>query len=156
MNQDLELKMQAWLDGELPPSEATLLSQALASNVEAQQLLSELKAVKTAMASNELEVKVPETREFYWSQIHRRIAHEEARQAVAPARKSFILRWRKVLFPLAGVVAALAVVLVTNKPNVPNYDLVQTTYTSSEIESMTFQDHASGMTVVWLQQRNGS
>ena len=54
MNQEFKLKMQAWLDGELPSAEAASLSQAIASNFQAQQMLAAAQDVAPAQPCVEM------------------------------------------------------------------------------------------------------
>jgi len=148
-----ELKLQAWLDGELPQQEAALFHEELASRPEDQKQAAELNAVKSVLVpANEVVVKVPETREFYWSQIQRRIQHEESKPAMVS--ESFIARWRRFLFPLAGVAGATAILLLSARQFVPTAAFDESTDLSSEMESMTFHDFSAGMTVVWLQEKD--
>ena len=74
MKHELELKLQAHLDGELTGREATEIAALLEHDREAAALFGELRNIKTALTGNELEIKLPETREFYWSKIEREIA----------------------------------------------------------------------------------
>src|SRR4051812_42266364 len=101
MNQDLELTIQALLDGELSSREAGQLERLLATDAEARALCAELKMTKTVLAGNEPELKLPETREFYWSKIQRQIEHAEVAEPVA--RTPFWLTWRRYFAPLGGV-----------------------------------------------------
>ncbi len=149
MNHNLEIKLQAWLDGELPSDEAQRFSQVLASDPEAQQLAAELKGVKAAVKGNELEVKVPATREFYWSQIERQIRRETPR----PAPSFFAMlaaQWRRFLVPVAGAAAGVALLAISVKQSLPSPAFVETTDTANEMEALTFHDQSAGMTVVWL------
>ena len=71
MNQDRELQIQAFVDGELSARQARKVEEWLATDAEAQALLRELQATKAALAQNEPQLTLPETREFYWSKIQR-------------------------------------------------------------------------------------
>ena len=79
MKHDLELKLQAWLDGELPEREARRMGQWIARDPAAGALAAELRQVKQALPGNETAKAVPDTRQFYWSQIERRIQREAQR-----------------------------------------------------------------------------
>lgn len=149
MNHNLELKLQAWLDGELPSDEAQRFSQVVASDPEAQQLVAELKGVNAAMKGNELELKVPAAREFYWSQIERQIRREAPKPAPSFFEK-LVAQWRRFLVPVAGAAAGLALLAVSVRQSVPSPAFVETTDTSNEMEAVTFHDQSAGMTVVWL------
>jgi anti-sigma factor RsiW len=48
MKHDLELKLQAWLDGELPAAEAEQMRRRAATDLEAARLTAELQNIKAA------------------------------------------------------------------------------------------------------------
>src|SRR3954463_15704511 len=103
MNSDTQLKVQAYLDNELSPGEARKLAAMLSSDREAQELYAELRATKEAVRGNEPELKLDDSREFYWSQLQRRIASAE--REPAPRTSPLWVRW---FAPLAGTAALLA------------------------------------------------
>src|SRR3954467_4785574 len=109
MDFDAQLKLQAYLDGELPEAEARDVAKWLAKDQEAVLLLGELRNTRQAMASLEAGVRVPESREFFWSKIEREIGRLEQPQRVEQKRP-FIFRLQRFLVPLSGALA-LAVVL---------------------------------------------
>src|SRR5213076_384379 len=100
MNRESELKLQAYLDGELSDRQAGKVASWLAADTEAQGIFAELQMTKTDVAGCELEVKLPEGAGFYWSKIQREIERSEQTQArpVPP----FWMAWRRLLAPLAG------------------------------------------------------
>src|SRR5437588_5828731 len=101
MNLESELELQSYLDGELSDRQARNIAERVAGDDQARLLLAELKMTKAALAEGELEIHVPETREFYWSKIQREIERAETAQ---PAPKTGVLvAWRRILAPLAGV-----------------------------------------------------
>jgi len=73
MNEEFQLKLQAYLDGELSKKETREVETWLASDKEAQLLLAELKTTNRALSIFEQELKLPESREFFWSKIQREI-----------------------------------------------------------------------------------
>ena len=73
MNEELALKLQAFLDGELPEDEAREVSSLLARDADAAALHRELKNTRAAVVNFERPIQVPETREFYWSKISKEI-----------------------------------------------------------------------------------
>lgn len=158
MNHDFELKLQAWLDGEMSSDEAASFKKTMQSDPQAQDLLGELTAIKTAMTGNELSVKVPETREFYWSKIEREITREIP--ATAHARSSFLstlfAQWQRLLVPLAGTVAIVTLLVFSVKQSPKTSLFSEITFTSSDMETVTFHDQSSKMTVVWLQPKDNS
>jgi anti-sigma factor RsiW len=147
MNHNLELKLQAWLDGELSAPEARRIGQEIAGDAEASRLAAELQAVKSALAGNEMAVPVPETREFYWSKIERQIQRETRRpRPVQSPRQS---AWRRWLSPLAGFAGLACMLLLAVKPFAPPaFDEISST--GEGMEAVTFHDQSAGMTVVWL------
>ena len=70
------LKLQAYLDGELPESEARGLVDWLAADPEAAALLAELDSTRGALREFDEQIKLPESRDFYWSKIQRAISRE--------------------------------------------------------------------------------
>src|SRR5918999_622472 len=102
MKQELILKYQAYLDGELPDWEARAIAEAIAADSEAQALVAELRQTKTMLAGNEPQPTLPETREFYWSKIQRQIERLE-REPVAEHAGSLLGAWRRFVAPLAGL-----------------------------------------------------
>src|SRR6185503_20374959 len=102
MKRDLALKYQAFVDGELSEREARSVAEAIARDPEAQALVAELRATRTALAGNEPEVSLPETPEFYWSKIEREIRRCDANPSAGRWAAVFA-GWRRFLAPLAGV-----------------------------------------------------
>src|SRR5438552_2301037 len=105
MNQDLHLKLQAYFDGELPQNEARKLADLLAHDAAARALLAELENTRSALAGFEGEIKLPESREFYWSKIQREIGRREE-QGRTGSPLSLFAAWRRFFLP-AGALAAL-------------------------------------------------
>jgi len=147
MNHNLELKLQAWLDGELSEPEARRISREIAGDAEADRLVTDLRALKSALAGNETAMTVPETREFYWSKIERQIQSEARNpRTVQAPRQTAWLRW---LSPLAGFAALACMMLLAIRPFAPPaFDEISST--GEGMEAVTFHDQSAGMTVVWL------
>jgi hypothetical protein len=147
MNQNLELKLQAWLDGELSAPEARRISEEIAGDAEAGRLVTELKSIKTTLAGNEMPLTVPETRDFYWSKIERGIQRQaRSPRAVQDPGQPAWLRW---LSPLAGFAALACMLLLAVKPlTPPTFDEISST--GEGMEAVTYHDQSAGMTVVWL------
>ena len=81
INHETELELQAYLDGELSAGEAKAIADLLGRDAGAQALYQELRTAKSLLAGNELDRKLPESREFYWSKIQRQIDQVESTQA---------------------------------------------------------------------------
>ena len=156
MNDEVAIKIQAWVDGELSGWQARGVAKLVESDVEAKALATELRQTKSALAGNEMTVALPELREFYWNKVRLQIEREEAAGAkrVSPA-----LSWdplaifRRFAMPLAGLAVACAVAMLSLRTVAPaNFDDVVAT--SSEMDTLTFHDQSSGVTVVWLQDNS--
>src|SRR4051812_6643046 len=111
MEYDAQLKLQAYLDGELSDSETKEVANWLAQDQEAVLLHSELKNTRQALAASEKPMQLPESREFFWSRIEREISRLEA---AAPVRQkdSLLARWRQLLVPVSAA-AVLGIVILT-------------------------------------------
>lgn len=174
-NLERELKLQAYLDGELPAAEAAEVERWLDQDAEMLALSTELRHTKDAFAVGELAVKCPETREFYWSKIARSIEADE-RQAERAAAVE-VPWWRKLLVPV-GALAAVVVTLATlqmqpqtgeagghKKPTELAKELnkainqidsaVEVEQKDDSMGAITFSDNSEGVTVVWHYERAG-
>jgi anti-sigma factor RsiW len=151
MKHELELKVQAWLDGELPDHEARRMGEWIARDSEAAALAAELGCVRQAMFGQEAAGTVGESREFYWSKIQGQIQREAGVRRTEG--RPWAARWRKYMAPLAGV-AALACVLVmaVMRSESPTFDEISST--GEGMEAVTFHDQSAQMTVVWLQDNS--
>ena len=85
IDHNLQLKIQAFLDGELSEAEAREIAALIAADAEASALHTELKNTRRALMGAEADIKVPETREFYWNRISREISRLEHTPAGKPA-----------------------------------------------------------------------
>ncbi len=171
-NLERELKLQAYLDGELPAVEAAEVERWLDQDAELLALSTELRHTKDAFAAGEVAVKCPETREFYWSKIARSIELEE-RQAERAAVVE-VPWWRKLLLPI-GALAAVVVTFATlqmqpqtgeagghKKPTplaqdlakaIDNVGAVEVEQKDDSMGAITFSDNTEGVTVVWHYER---
>ena len=156
MNREQQLKLQAFLDGELPEREAREILAWTQRDGAAAALLAELKNTRQAMVKSEPHLSVPESREFYWSKIEREIQRLEPPAVSAPGISIFtgMRRW---LLP-AGAVATLAVAGLIAHFNVPkavvdnvadaDTPTVETTLANSD--ATTYRDASEGTTLVWF------
>ncbi|MEO6183205.1 MAG: hypothetical protein ABIP71_08945 [Verrucomicrobiota bacterium] len=154
MNEKNKFKLQAHLDGELSSGEAREFSETLSKDAEAQSLLTELKFIKAALRGNEMELKLPETREFYWSKIRREIARDSQQAAPRP-----IVRWWKPAYVrFAGIVAAgcglLMISFIAFNGQNESYATDEVEGTGEEMGSITYHSDKEGMTVVYLFDRD--
>jgi anti-sigma-K factor RskA len=144
---NLELELQAWLDGELSAPKARRIDPKIVGDEEASRLITELQAIKSALAGNEMARPVPETRAFYWSKIERQIQRQTDNPRPVQAPRQAV--WRRWLAPLAGFAALACLLLLAVKPYAPSaFDEISST--GEGMEAVTFHDQSAGMTVVWL------
>lgn len=158
MNWDLSLKVQAWLDGELPDPEARAVAGLLSTNPEAKALAEELRTTKTTLQNNEPEVKLPESREFYWSKLRRAIERLEESPRTAAPWTDWLSGLRRWLVPVAGValvtVLAISAFRVSQPPTDPNRYLTETENLSEHIGSYSFRAPEQNLFVVWVYNRS--
>jgi anti-sigma factor RsiW len=149
INYEEQLKIQAYLDGELSSPESKEIEALLARDPEAHALLAELKNTSQTFKSVEAEMKLPESREFYWSKIERQI---QSQSVPTPAARpvSWLSAWRRFLAPAGALAAVLVVALFT-------LSQTQTESTRPDLETaladpgaFTYRDYDAGATLVWL------
>lgn len=154
MNEDRQLKLQAFFDGELPEAEAREITNWIASDPEAAALHKELKNTRQALSGFEAGIKVPESREFYWSKIRREIEKQERTETPVEekAQSGWLLRF---LFP-AGAFAVVAITAMLAAKNFglfsPGAPAVSPTMETvlEDSGAFTYRDNEEGITLVWL------
>lgn len=159
MNWDQQLELQAWVDGELSAGDARRVAAFAEANADARLLADELRMARDFISSNEIEVKVPETREFYWSQVQRRIESAESVREASP-RLSWPFVWSRLVSPLSGLalVAFLAVVSF-NTFRGPAIDdsarfMVEVENLSDDVGSISYRSQSENMFVVYLYKKD--
>jgi anti-sigma factor RsiW len=151
MKEDLSLKLQAYADGELSGREAGEVADVAAKDAEARALLAELKNTRNALAGYEAEIKLPESREFYWSKIEREIRRLE-KPSAPRLETSLFAAWRRFLVP-AGALAVLVILgfLAFPQLQVPRVTAsAESEFTLADSDAFTYRDYANGTTLVWL------
>ena len=148
MDYKAQLKLQAYLDGELPEGEAGELAAGLAQDQQAAGLLTELRLTRDAVRGSEQVRTLPDSREFYWSKIQRAIERAEA-PAPQPARASgWVGALRRFLVPVTGlallVVAGFIATQGTGEPTSSMEAAV------SDPGALVYHDYSAGATFVWL------
>ena len=151
MDYNAQLKLQALLDGELPEAEASEVTNWVARDREAAALLEELRNTRGALAGFEAEVRLPESREFFWSKIEREIQRLEA-PAPKPARESYLSLFRRFLVPASAVAAVLVAGLMLTRPTGPYGGTAVASIETARAGSgaFTYRDYSAGTTLVWL------
>ncbi len=153
MNREFELKLQAYLDGELGPREARQIEARLQAEPEAQALLSELRLTTGALRGNEPEYKLPETREFYWSKIERGIeaAERAPRPWTWPALGWLFRYWPQLSGATAAALLLLAATAHFHLLAKPGWDDIENPL--SETGTFCFRSEPDRMTLVWVYDR---
>jgi anti-sigma factor RsiW len=146
------LKVQAYADGQLTAAEAAEVSRQLGHDSRDRLLHDELRSLKTLLRQNELARPVPETREFYWSQIRRGIEslpREEGPKGIvwwlrwlAPVGATVLVCWLW-FSPLEEPPASAARFLVGHEIETP----------MEETTSFAFRSESAAMSVVWVETR---
>jgi len=150
MNEELQLKVQAYLDGELPAGEGREMADSIARNADARALLAELKNTRGALKAFEAEIKLPESRDFYWSKIEREIGRLEKPHSIEePAW--FAVGLRRIFAP-AGALAALLIAAILIFRQTPGFAAgePESETAFANADAFTYRDYSAGMTLVWL------
>ena len=155
MKNDANVKLQAYVDGELPSPDRKVIEELLASDPKTQLLHRELRAVKALLVEGELTLKLPESREFYWSKIAGQIEHQE-QQPSRPRPSAWFQKWVRWWVPL-GATALVLIVAGISTGYLPFSSTTAQARLMQEIESplaeasvFDFHDQKAGMTVVWV------
>ena len=151
MDHDSQLKLQAYLDGELPEAEARAAANWLARDREAVALHTELRNTRQALVGFEIGVELPESREFFWSKIEREIQRLEPTAAAKPA-PSLLARWRRMLVPIGAMAGLVLAALVVSRQMDPLGGSGGPTLEAAVDDSgaFTYRDDSARTTLVWL------
>jgi anti-sigma factor RsiW len=150
MNLDLQLKIQAFIDRELPPQEALEVADRIAKDAQAKKLHDELRQIRALTVGTEIQRSAPCTPDFFWSQIEREIRSQTSRKA----RPAIELGWIWRLLAPASALLLMAILML------PQRHAVRSEIASasgSEVEAaiqganiVTFRSDSEGVTVVWV------
>ena len=151
MDYNAQLKLQAFLDGELPEAEASEVASFVARDREAAALLEELRNTGKALAGLEAGIQLPESGEFFWSKIQREIQRME-KPAQKSAPTTLFARWRRLLVPASAftlvVVAAVLLVQPVGDSGRTAAGDIETAL--ADAGAFTYRDYSAGTTLVWL------
>ncbi len=149
MNEEQQIKLQAFLDGELTEAETRDVANWLARDPGAAALLGELKNTRAALAHFERPIQLPESREFFWSKIERQIQSESPEPAAVPRRHTLFSFWRRAVPVLGGFAALIIALLVLTLPGKkPAPADMEVALADSNV--FTYRNYESGATLVWL------
>ncbi len=154
MKTAFELRLQAYLDGELTPDEARAVEAALSQDQTWQPLHAELKHTKALLAGNELPRQTPVTSDFFWSQVERQINGPVAARSATPA-PFWLVRWWKLLAPACAlaVFAGVALNLSQREPQSPGVAALsgmESEAAGPDTSVITFRSDLEGVSVVWV------
>ncbi len=157
MEDDGQLKLQSYLDGELPEREAREVANWLARDQEAAALFVELRNTRQALKSFEIDIRLPESREVFWSKIERAIRSAE-RHSAAPEQTPLLARLRRLILPLSsvGAMAAIVVSVILHSSTAQAGMLGEVELASKDMGALTFRSQSDGLTMVWLYNRSDS
>jgi anti-sigma factor RsiW len=153
MEYKAQLKLQALLDGELAEREADEVTQWVARDREAAALLEELRSTRGALAGFDADVRLPESREFFWSKIEREIQRlDHAAPKRARVSFSYLTLLRRFLVPASAVATVLIAGLMLNRQPGSSGGTVATEMETALADSGAFiyRDFSAGTTLVWL------
>lgn len=144
MKLETMLEIQASADGETNAVKDRALRQLLAQDSEAQRLHAEISNLKAILRRHESGIQVSDSREFYWSQIQRRIEVEEqaAKRAQAMSAGMHIWRWLAPMMAISAVIAVVALQPFTGGKEIKA--------TANPVTTVTFSSEADGVTIHWI------
>jgi anti-sigma factor RsiW len=151
MDYDAQLRLQAFLDGELPEAETSEVANWVARDREAAAQLEELRNTGKALAGLEAGIQLPESREFFWSKVRREIQRLEM-LAPKSAPTSRFAQWRRFLVPASALALVFVAGILLIQPvgqigRTPAGD-IETAL--SDAGAFTYRDYTAGTTLVWL------
>ena len=152
MTEEQQLKLQSFLDGELPDQEAREVAAWVARDADATALLGELRNTRRALANFEPALKLPESREFFWSKIERELQRLEPSSSAPSRPASLRMLLRRLLVPVAGVAVVLVVVIGGLRSGMwkPSWRGSEAEMTVADASAFTYQDYANETTLVWI------
>lgn len=151
MDFETQLKLQAFLDGELPEDEAREVVSLIARDEGAKALHAELKNTRKAIKDSEANVRLPESREFLWSKIEHEIQRlEPVAQPTRSVSPFEVLR--RLLMPASAFAALVIAGLITYNQIAPagNPHMLETETAMANSDAFTYRDYSTGVTLVWL------
>ncbi|HEX4644200.1 MAG TPA: hypothetical protein VH598_01180 [Verrucomicrobiae bacterium] len=156
MDAESQLKLQAYLDGELSATESAQAADWIGRDQEASRLAAELKNTRLALKGHEEWIKLPETREFYWSKIEREIQRQEAFQPEAFSRRVGWLLWlqRHLMSTGAGAALACLLMVLLVHSGRSGSQLGEIELASDDMGAYTFRNQSDRLTMVWLYNRS--
>jgi anti-sigma factor RsiW len=148
---ELTLDIQSYVDGELPPERRAQVEAALVADADAERLAVGLRRLGVLLRSNEPDIRVPDSREFYWSQVRRRIEASRGADAPGAGDATAALGWLRWLVPAMGVAAVAVIVSLPRRGEPAEFAGLAYDATQTEATSVVFRSESDGVTVHWIQ-----
>ncbi len=148
MDYKAQLRLQAYLDGELPGVEASEVAKWVTRDREAAGMVEELRNTREALAGFEAGIQLPESREFFWSKIERELQRLEA-PVPEPAPTPLFTLLRRILVPASAVALVLAATVVLIRP-AGGGGAADIETALADSGAFTYRDYSAGTTLVWL------
>lgn len=147
MEYEQQLRLQGYLDGELPEQDAAAVAGQISRDPEAAALVDELRCTSRVLRGAEEARTLPESRDFFWSKIEREIRRQEEPTPDRVREVSFSALLRRLLMPITAVALLVMIGLVATR------DTSQPWLTETQTKdagTFTYHDFSSGATLVWL------
>jgi len=153
IDHETQLKIQAFLDGELAGTEAREIAALIAKDRDAAALHTELKNTRRVLAT-EQGMQHPESRELFWSKIQRDIERLEPAKPVVEPGPTLWQLLNRLLKPVAAVAAVVVLGTIVFNANMPNGSS-DSLVASADMDAITFRDDSNGTTYVWFADSGG-
>ena len=151
MDYNAQLRLQAFLDGELSEADGREAAMEAARDCEAAALLEELRNTRNALTGFEAEIQLPESREFFWSKVAREIERSQT-PTPEPAPLPFVAFWRRLLVPASALalVFIAGFVLTGPGPLASRRAAGDSETALADAKAFTYRDDSAGTTLVWV------
>lgn len=141
MKDEKILKLQAWLDGQMPAPESARVAEWVETDSEARELIAELRDVKTLLQVGEKSLNVEDSRECYWEQISRRIdvidvGESQTKVVGSTTWHEWCKQWLVPVGGLAAIVVMLATVDTQSGMVQPSSEFDENTQTPRIVEPL--------------------
>ena len=157
--QDRELLLQAYVDGQLDPSEVDQVGRMIQEDPAVLETIEEFRRLSQLCSLADRQVTVPMPRGPYWTRIQSQIADAPSSVVEPPLQR--ITSWLDLLLkfavPSAAVFALVTTLFLLNPISTPHSKDFVVLSIDHEIETlsedasyMTFRSEQEGLTVVWL------
>ena len=147
-----QLKLQAYLDGELGDAEAREMANRLTQDRESMALMAELRNTRQVLVGFEKGIRLTESEDFYWSQIRRRIEAQQSRLPKLEHRVSWVSWFRRRLAPVTAMmlVAFAGLVAFRGTGYFGQSSATEVETALGDPGAFTYRDYSAGTTLVWL------